>query len=382
MTHKLRIDHLRILSPGVDFVGSLLLEGSKIAALIPQGENLPAADEIIDGEGQWAVPGFIDIHAHGANGHDTCDGTENAIREIAKAKVKEGVTTWLPTTLTLPYEQLESAFSAVAAYQKKTDFADVVGVHFEGPYIHPQAVGAQNPDFVRAIDFTEIDKLHAIAPMKIISMAPDMPGAIEACGSLVQRGIVPSAAHTKATKAEIMAAKQQGLQHLTHFCNQMTPLHHREIGVVGAGLLDDELMIEMIADKIHLCSDMIDLVWKLKPAKQLMLVTDSMRASWLEDGQETQLGGLKVIVQEGAARLESGALAGSTARFYELFANVLEITKQSPANVICATAWNQARSLGLTDRGRLLPGLRADIALLHPETLQPQSTWVEGVQRF
>lgn len=384
----LRIDHARLLSPGLDARGSLLVNEGQIIAVLPQDggspESLPAADRVFDAQGGWLVPGFMDIHSHGAHGHDTCDGTEVGIRGVAEAKLREGVTTWLPTTLTLPAAALEAAFQAVAAYAANPSGALTPGIHFEGPFINPGATGAQNPAFVRPPDLAEVDALHGIFPMRIVSLAPEMPGAVELCAALRARGIVPSAAHTKASRAQILAAEAQGLGHLTHFCNQMTPLHHREVGVVGAGLLSDTLMIEMITDRIHLCDDMVRLVWALKPADQLMLITDSMRASWLPDGQKTQLGGLPVIVQDGAARLDdgSGALAGSTALFHRLFFNVLEITGLAPARVVGATAANQARSLGFHDRGRLQPGLRADLALLDPERQEIRATWVGGELKF
>lgn len=377
-----RIDHARLISPGLDAEGSLLIEDGRIAAVLPGAAGaLPAADEVLDADGRWLVPGFLDIHSHGANDHDTCDGSEEAIRAIAEVKTREGVTTWLPTTLTLPYPDLEAAFRSIAAYATRPSGADTPGIHFEGPYINPGATGAQNPAFVRLPDLAETLRLHAIFPMRIVSLAPEMEGAVAYCAELRRRGIMPSAAHTKATRAEVLAAEAQGLGHLTHFCNQMTPLHHREVGVVGAGLLSDTLMIEMIADRIHLSDDMVRLVWALKPAEQLMLITDSMRASWLPDGRKTQLGGLPVVVQDGAARLENGSLAGSTARFHELLFNVLDLTGLPPSTVIGATAANQARSLGLADRGRLVPGLRADLVLLDPDAREVRECWVGGKKR-
>src|SRR5690606_17851213 len=263
------------------------------------------------------------------------------------------------------------------AKESPTRFA---GIHIEGPFINRGKAGAQNPEFVRPPDLAEVEALHAIVPAKILSLAPELPGALElirACRSL---GITCSAAHTAATAAEIFAACDEGLSHLTHYGNAMTPLHHREIGAVGAGLLDDRLMIELIADGIHLSPDMLRLVFKTIPIDRLMMITDSMAASWMGDG-ETTLGGLDVVVENEVARLkEGGALAGSALKANVGFRDLVEFTGLPLSELVKVSSWNQARSLGLEGLGRIEAGYHADLALFDDD-FTVLKTFVGGEER-
>ena len=344
---KTLIHHARIVSPDVEIEGAaLLIENGRIAVV---------------------MPGFFDIHSHGADGHDVCDNSLEAVRHIARRKLQEGVTTWLPTTLTQPQEKLEEIAAKCAQYMANPEFCRTPGLHVEGPFINRKNAGAQNPEFVRPPEFEELRRIHEIAPALIVSLAPDIEGAGEVIRKAAAIGITSSAAHTSASAACIFAAKQAGLRHLTHFCNAMTPIHHREIGVVGAGLLDDSLMIELICDAIHLCPDMLRLVFKLVPIERLMMITDSMAASWIGEG-EVKLGGLDVIVKDGKAVLkEGGALAGSALLFNEGLKNVASITGLPLHQIVKTTSWNQARSLGLEGFGKLEPGFHADIVILNDD---------------
>ena len=362
---KTLILNARLVSPDLDMPGgALLIENGRIAALLAPGEAPPAADAVMDAGGRTVMPGFIDIHSHGADGHDVCDNSLEAIRHIARRKLQEGVTTWLPTTLTQPRERLEEIAGKCAAYMAAPDFCRVPGLHVEGPFINAAMAGAQNPQFVRPPDFSELARLHAIAPVRIVSLAPELDGALDFIRRATAAGIVCSAAHTAASAERIAEARQAGLRHLTHFCNAMSPLHHRGIGAVGAGLLDDTLRLEVICDGIHLCPDMLRLVFKLVPIGRLMMITDSMAASWLDRG-EVKLGGLDVIVENGRAVLkDGGALAGSALRFNEGVRIVAETTGLPLQQVVKATSWNQARALGLDGFGKLEAGHHADLVVL------------------
>jgi N-acetylglucosamine-6-phosphate deacetylase len=362
---KLLLRHARLISPDLDLAdGALLLENGRISAVFDHCTNLPEADESIDIGGRIVMPGFIDIHSHGADGRDVCDDHEASIPHIAMRKLQEGVTTWLPTTLTQPQEKLESIAARCAAYMAAPTHCRTPGMHVEGPFINRANAGAQNPQFVRPPNADELERIHAIAPARVLSIAPDIEGADLVIERATALGITCSAAHTSATAAQIFDAKIAGLRHLTHFCNAMTPLHHREIGVVGAGLLDDELMIEVICDTIHLCPDMLRLVFKLVPIERLMLITDSTAASWIGEG-EVNLGGLACIVQNGRAILkDGGALAGSALLYNEGLRNVARLTGMPLDQLVKATSWNQARSLGLHDFGKLAPGYHADLVIL------------------
>lgn len=375
---KTLITNAHVISPGIDLVGaSVLIDGKQIAAILQPGDPEPAADLVIDAQGQMLMPGFIDIHSHGAGGCDTCDAKLESLRTIAECKMKEGVTSWLPTTLTLAPKTLEDVCRTVAEYRKNMEFAKTPGVHLEGPFINPKSCGAQNPAFVRGADFEEVSALNEIAPVLLISLAPETPGAIDFIQQATAAGITCSAGHSSATHADFEKAKAAGLKHLTHFCNQMSPLHHREIGLVGSGLLDNDVKIEIICDTIHLCRDMLDLVFTLKPAEQMMMITDSLACSWMPDGPG-DLGGLPIIVKDGVARLaDSGNLAGSTLHYAHGLKNVYDITGIALCELVKATSWNQAQSLGLQGLGKIAPGFTADLVLLD-ENFDTLQVFIDG----
>lgn len=364
---KTLITNAHLVSPDVEIEnGALLLENGKITAVISAGD-LPTADETIDAAGRYIFPGFFDIHSHGADRKDVCDNTPEAIPHIAKTKLKEGVTTWLPTTLTQPQEKLEAIAARCAEYMADPHYCRTPGLHVEGPFINVKNAGAQNPQFVRPPNFSELKRIHDIAPALIVSIAPDVAGANEVISRAAEIGIRSSAAHTSATAAQLRESISAGLTHLTHFCNQMTPVHHREIGCVGTGLSDNRLMLEIICDKIHLAPDMLKLVFQLVPIERLMMITDSMAASWMTEG-EVSLGGLAVIVKDGKAVLkEGGALAGSALKFNAGLKNIAELTGLPLHQLVKATSWNQAKSLGLEGFGKLETGFHADLAILNPD---------------
>lgn len=378
------IKHCRIVSPDVDVSGvSIEIDGDYIKRIYTASEPLPAADKVYDVKGKIAVPGFIDIHTHGASGSDVVDGTVEAITKIAETKVKEGVTSFLPTTLTLGEARLTKSMEAVAAYQKNPDSkgAKIPGVHLEGPFINAKCAGAQNPDFVRKPDIDEVLRLDKIAKVSIISFAVESEGGYDFTSQLVSNGIVPSCGHSAATHEQFKYACNAGLKHLTHFCNQMSPLHHREIGLVGSGLMDNQVTIEVICDKTHLCPDMVKLIFALKPIDKIALITDSLLCSWLPDG-EFNLGGLAFKVDKGVARLASnGALAGSTLRYYQGLKNISELTGLPLKQLIKTTSYNQARSLNLNKNGKIEVGYFADIAVLDDE-FNPVHVFVNGKQKL
>ncbi len=373
------VHNAHLISPDLEIRdGWLLVVGDRIASLGEAGDPLPPADRRVDVMGKRVLPGFIDIHSHGADGQDVCDATPDAIRHIARRKLAEGVTTWLPTTLTQAPDRLEAVVRSFAEYHRDQEFARTPGLHLEGPFINRDRAGAQNPHHVRPPDPAELKRLADLAPVCLISLAPELPGALDLIRAAREMGITVSAAHTVATYQEIRRARQAGLTHLTHFGNAMTPLHHREIGVVGAGFLDDDLMLEIIGDKVHLDDRMKCLVFKLVPPERIMIITDSMEASWRGDGPMT-LGGLEVVVEGGVARLrDGGALAGSTCRYHEAVRDTAAASGLPPARWVKTTGWNQARSLGWENLGKLEPGFLADLVVLE-ENFDVAMTMVRGV---
>lgn len=377
---KTLITNAHIISPGVDIAGgSVLIEDDKVTAVLQPGETAQA-DATHDAGGHLLMPGFIDIHSHGAGGCDTCDCKVESIRTIADCKTKEGVTTWLPTTLTLGTNTLADVCRCVKEYSASPNGSKTPGVHLEGPYINPKQCGAQNPAFVRPADIEELMMLHAIYPVLNITLAPEMPGAIDFIAQATAAGITCSAGHSAATHADFVKAKAAGLRRLTHFCNQMSPQHHREIGLVGSGMLDSDIRIEIICDTIHLCADMLNLTFTNKSIDQMIMITDSLACSWMPDGPG-QLGGLPIIVKNGVARLESGNLAGSTLRYAKGLYNVWKITGQPLSQLVKATSLNQAESLGLRGLGKISPGYTADLVLLDDD-FNVLKTYINGELRY
>lgn len=379
-----RIINATVITPGLRIDGAtIVIEDDVIAEVLPPGTPMPEADWTFDAKGDYVAPGFFDIHAHGAVGYEVTDDDPNSVPAVCKAKLEEGVTSYFPTTLTLGHDALVNTMERVAKYREAEEFCRTPGVHLEGPFINPTSLGAQNPAFVRTPDIKEVLDLAAIAPISQMSYAVETEGGIDFAQQLLENGVVPSCGHSKSTYATFREAYGKGLRHLTHFCNQMTPLHHRDIGLVGAGLLHDDVRIEIICDKVHVSVPMIQLVFDRKPIESILLITDSMRASHLPDGPSS-IGGLDVIVKNGEARLaKDGALAGSMLRMNDALKNVLEVTGLPIEDVIQTTSWNQAEELGLGDQfGCIEPDFFADLVVLGKEDLDVKAVFVGGEKRI
>lgn len=379
METTLLIKNAHIISPDCDLAGgAVLIADGKIKQLFAPGDVLPEATETVDIAGKMLVPGFIDVHTHGRSGYEFTDGNFDHLVTMCKDKLSEGVTSWLPTTLTLGNEALSAALDNAAKYTASgVAGAKVPGVHLEGPYINEKCLGAQNPAYVRKPDIEEVKQLDSIYPVLKVSYAVEVEKGDTFASELLSEGITPSCVHSQATYKQFCAAYDHGLRNLSHFCNQMTALHHRDIGLVGSGLMHKEVYIEMICDKIHLCSDMIKLIFQLKDIEHILLITDACQAAGMPDG-EYEIGGLPLILKDGAARLASnGALAGSVLVMNKALKNVYEITGIPLAQLIKTTGWNQACSLGLKGLGRIEPGYQADMAVLDND-FEVCDVWING----
>ena len=343
----------------------LAIENGKIAKI---GNGLEIDEIIPVKDGATVVPGFIDEHIHGALGSDGMDGTKKDVATIAGAIASEGTTAFLVTTMTQSVENITKALNAAGEYIKANEKAGakVLGVHLEGPFISTKHVGAQPIEYVQApsVKAFEVYEKASGGNIRIVSLAPEVEGAEELIKYLVSKNIVASIGHTDAKYADIMKAKACGARNVTHTYNAQTPLHHREIGVVGTALLDDELFTELICDTIHVSVPAVKLLVKNKPSDKLVLITDSMRAKHLADGI-SELGGQTVIVKNGEARLENGALAGSVLKMNDAVKNMVEKIGVDFCRAIDYATANPARSLGIYgERGSIKEGKTADFAVL------------------
>lgn len=373
-----------LISPDVELEGaSVLVEDKVIRRIYTCGEKLPKTDRVVNVQGDMLVPGFIDIHTHGCAGQDFSYGTPEAIHTFAENKLKEGVTTMLPTTSTQSEETLANALKSAADYVKNGGKSPKMpGAHLEGVFINPKCLGAQNPAYLRNPDIQEVLRLNEIFPVKKVSYAVEMPGGAVFAAELLEHGVVPACVHSAATYAQFTDAYEHGLRNLSHFCNQMTPLKHREIGLVGAGLMHEDLYLELICDTLHVCPDMLNLIFQIRDMNHIMLITDSVEASGMPEG-EYRLAGLPIILKDGAVRVKDHpeALAGSVLTMNAALRNAYEVTGYPLKDLIKTTSWNQAQALGLEKVGRIEPGYAADLAILSGD-FEVENVFVDGAMLY
>lgn len=342
--------------------GSILIENGKIKEINPINVD---SEEVIDAKGLYLAPGFIDVHIHGAGGHDTMDGTFEAINEISKTIVKYGTTSFTPTTMTVGIDDIKKSMKVIKeAKENGTDGAIVLGAHLEGPFISPKAIGAQNPNFLIPPTLDNYKEMVGDAEDAVVSItiAPEVPGAKELIKELSQRGIVCSIGHTKATYEEAMEGIKCGCGHSTHLFNAMTPFAHREPGVVGA-IFDSDITTETISDGIHVSYPSLRIAYNQKTPDKVLLVTDAMMACAMPDGMYA-LGGQDVVVKEGAARLLSGSLAGSILTLDKAVKNVYKNVGLPLYEAVKMASYNPARHCKVENRkGLIKEGYDADLVL-------------------
>lgn len=342
--------------------GSVLIENGKIKSLNP---DMTDHSETIDGSNLYLSPGFIDVHIHGAGGCDTMDGTFESIDKISKVISSHGTTSFLPTTMTCSIDDIKKSIESIS-YAKKngTSGANVLGAHLEGPFISPNMIGAQNPLYVAkpSIDtFKDMVSDH-INDIITVTLAPEVEGAKELIKFLKENNINPSIGHSKATYDEAIEGINCGACHSTHLFNAMTPLHHREPGVVGA-ILDSDITTETISDGIHINFGSLRIAYKTKTTDKVLLVTDAMMACCMPDGKYS-LGGQEVIVKNNAARLNNGSLAGSVLTLDAAIRNVYKNSQYPLYEVVKMATLNGAKLCKVDDtKGLIKEGYDADLVL-------------------
>lgn len=346
--------------------GSILVENGIIGSINPVLSDTQDI-ETIDLGALKLMPGFVDIHVHGGNGHDTIDSTYQAINELSKFKIKEGVTSFCPTTVTTSIEKTKIAIDKVRlARDKGVDGAQIIGSFLEGPYISPKWKGAHPEKFIRDINMDEIKDIirHGQGSIKSFAIAPDKADALDAIEYLTENNIAVSIGHSGATLKEANTAVEKGAKIGIHAYNAMSPLTHREPGMVGAIMLNDNIYAEIICDLVHVCPEAVKILLKCKGADKIILITDCMMAGGLEDGKYN-LGELPVKVENHIARTMEGALAGSTLSIISAIKN-MHLTVGAPlvGTVKMATA-NPAKAIGAFDRkGSVAVGKDADLTAI------------------
>jgi N-acetylglucosamine-6-phosphate deacetylase len=353
---------------------NLLFSQKKIISI---SKELPIWARVIDAKGLYLSAGFIDIHIHGSAGFDVMDATPEALEAISKSILSTGTTSFLATTMTMSQEVIDKALFSVLNFNH-IDGAKLLGVHLEGPFINISKKGAQNATYIQRPNLKLIEPYMDI--VKMITLAPEVEGAKEFIAELQKNypHILLSIGHSDATYEESKRSFKWGVSHATHLFNAMNPLHHREPGIVGAVLEDDGLSCDIIADLIHIHPSFFKLLSCVKK-ENLVLITDAMRAGCLCNGI-SEIGGQKVTVSNGEARLEDGTLAGSVLKLNDALRNFYKHTDISLSELLAMVTTIPARKLGV-DRGELKEGFPADFVLFD-KNFTIHHTFVEGEALF
>jgi N-acetylglucosamine-6-phosphate deacetylase len=350
---------------GVVNHGEIVIADGKIAAI---GSATKVATRVFPPEFH-IVPGFIDLHVHGARGHDVMDANSQGLATISKTLAAEGTTAFLATTMTADVLAIENALVSVRDYMQSAasqQGAAILGVHLEGPFIAAAKMGAQRGDKILLPDIELVKKWQALSDnnIKLVTLAPEFKDSIAFIKFLREENIIASLGHTNATYAEAIAAIAAGCTHATHLFNAMRELHHREPGVVTAALLAEAVTAELILDGVHLHPAIVQLALKMKGVDNIVLVTDAMRAKCLADGCY-DLGGQEVDVANGQARLADGTLAGSVLTMQSALQNILRYTGCDLTDALKMVAANPAKSLGIfASKGSIRVGKDADLVVL------------------
>ena len=323
------------------------------------------------------VPGFIDVHKHGGYGLDTMDGDPDKLNNMVNLMVTEGITSLFPTTITQSPENIERALVTINQVAKKNPV--IQGIHLEGPFINKVFMGAQPEEYIINPNTALLKKWYALSGerIRLVTYAPENGGIPDFEAFMLAHHIVPSIGHSNATRAQLCHSRAT---HITHLYNAQRPLHHREPGVTGHGMIEEAITGELIADGFHITPDMLELAFRLKGAQRLELITDSMRAEGLGDGI-SELGGQKVTVKDKQARLDNGHLAGSVLAYDDAFRNIQTMTSASIQDAVQMSSVNQALEFGLTQKGHLAIGKDADFNLFNKKDMRLQATYSMG-RRF
>lgn len=351
---------------GVDEGGRVTVEGSRIAATATADDRSGVtehATETHDLTGHWIVPGFVDIHVHGGGGASFSAGTAEEALTAIDTHRRHGTTTMLASTVTGTLDDLARQAGALSELVEQGDLA---GLHFEGPFISPGRCGAHDPDLLRAPEPEAVRRLldAARGTARMMTIAPELPGGIEAVRLLAERGAIAAIGHTDATYETTRAAIEAGARAATHLFNAMPPLGHRAPGPVAALLEDERITVELVNDGTHLHPSVLRLALRAAGPDRVAFITDAMGAAGMGDGSYP-LGPLRVEVTDGVARLPDGTIAGSTLTLDHALRRAVTVDGRPIDHAVRALSTTPARLLGIADRtGSLEEGKDADLVVL------------------
>jgi N-acetylglucosamine-6-phosphate deacetylase len=375
----LHFRHATLITPESTLAdGAVTVHGGRIIAVGPTGEfSVPAGAEVVDARGLWLVPGFIDLQCNGGWGHDFSQ-EPHTIWAVARRLPQTGVTAFLPTIVTSPW-------SVIGAAQESWQVgppaggpgAQPLGLHLEGPFLNPAKKGAHNPAHLRLPDTAVMGDWRPERGVRLVTLAPELPGALEAIGRLAAQGVIVSAGHSLADGEAAQKGIEAGLRYATHLFNAMPPLLHREPGLVGALLADERLTVGLIADGLHVHPHLVKVVWQALGSARLNLVSDAMAALGMPPGRY-RLGDFDVSVDGASARLADGTLAGSVMPLADALQRFCAMVGAPLAEALPLVTTTPARLLGLDKcKGRIAPGYDADLLLLDKNGRVARS-WIGG----
>ncbi|MCW2640212.1 MAG: nagA [Dactylosporangium sp.] len=377
----LLLTNARVVSrAGVINSGWLASSGTTIDSC---GRGAPAPDlyagrRVLDARGATVLPGFVDVHVHGAVGHEVMDASVEGLAAMSDFFVRHGVTSFLATTWTADTEQTMSALKAVSdASSGPMPGAQLLGAHMEGPYISLQKCGAQDPAAIRPPDLVEARRFLDTGTVRMITLAPELAGANSLLDECVDRGVRVSIGHTDATFEQVVDAVNRGARHLTHTFNAMPPLHHRRPGPIAAAMTMPELLSELIADNVHVHPAVVAAMLRAKGPEGVVLVTDALRPTGLPHGSFT-IGGRPISVTDGAVRLSDGTLAGSVLTMDQALRNLVRATGRPVVELWPTASRNGALAAGVADtKGDIAAGMDADLVVVDDD-VRVKLTVVQG----
>ena len=369
--------------------GAVLVQGERILAVGRAAElALPAAAECCDLGDGILCPGLVDIHAHGGDGADCTDGTPEAVLTVARRHLRAGTTSMLPTTGTAPLDEVWRAFDSIIAAragQQSGDGARLLGIHAEGNWFAVAQRGAHAAELLApATPEVQERLLSYAAHLARVTLAPELDGALDLIRALARKGVLVSGGHSDALYAEVCRAMDAGMRHLTHLWSGMSVMRRigpkRYSGMLEAGLIEEGLTGEIIADGYHLPTSLMKMAYRLKGPEKLCLVSDAMEASGLGPG-EYGISGLRVVVEPGydvAMLADRTAFAGSISTMAQCLQQVVQVVGISLLDAVRMSTLTPARIIGRDDVGRIAPGAWADLVVLAPDTLAPRRVMLGG----